>query len=390
MLCCPSCDSSALREFYSVERVPCHSCLLMSSRDEALAYPRGDVSLAFCDACGFVFNATFDPRLHEYSPRYEETQGFSPTFSRWARSLAERLAARHELRGKTVLEIGCGKGEFLIELCEAGECRGIGIDPSYVPDRNPSARERAIRFVQDFYGPRYAHLWADLICCRHTLEHIAATGEFVRSLRATVGERMDTVVFFEVPDVYRVLVEGGFWDIYYEHCSYFSAGSQARLFRRHGFDVTELALEYGDQYILQTALPARGATAARLPQENDLEALRDAVDRFPEVVRERIQYWRETMLRAADGGGRVVIWGGGSKGVALLSTTDVGEAVEYVVDINPYKQGRFMPGTGQEVISPERLVEYRPDLVIAMNPVYVPEIRKTLEEAGLHPRLLAV
>jgi SAM-dependent methyltransferase len=379
-----------VRVFYSVEQVPCHSCLLMDTREQALAYPRGDVNLAFCDACGFVFNASFDPTLHEYSPKYEETQGFSPTFRRWARSLAERLVRRHDLTGKTVLEIGCGKGEFLMELCEAGSCQGIGIDPSYVPDRHPSERERAIRFVQDFYGPRYAHLQADLICCRHTLEHIPDTGRFVRDLRRTVGDRRDIVVFFEVPDVYRVLVEGGFWDIYYEHCSYFSAGSQARLFRQHGFDVTELELDYGDQYILQTATAADGPTQARLPLERDLDALRAAVERFPEVVRERILYWRDVMLGGARRGKRVAIWGGGSKGVALLSTTGVGDAVPYVVDVNPYKQGRFMPGTGQEVVSPEKLFAYRPDLVIVMNPVYIPEIRKTLDDAGLQPELLAV
>ena len=67
--------------------------------------------------------------------------------------------------------------------------------------------------------------------CRHTLEHIAPTGRFLRTIRNVIGDRSDTVVLFELPDAVRILREGAFWDINYEHCSYFSPGSLSRLFR---------------------------------------------------------------------------------------------------------------------------------------------------------------
>src|SRR5688572_16459117 len=79
---CPNCGSRGLTIFYTVRGIPAHSCLLMPTRTEAVGYPRGDLRLGFCPACGFITNTAFDVSLNEYSQQYEETQGFSPTFNR--------------------------------------------------------------------------------------------------------------------------------------------------------------------------------------------------------------------------------------------------------------------------------------------------------------------
>ena len=85
-----------------------------------------------------------------------------------------------------------------------------------------------------------------------------------------------------------------------------------------------------------------------------------------------------------------MVWGSGSKGVAFLSSLNVNDAIEYVVDINPYRQGKFMAGTGQRIVSPEFLQEYKPDVAIAMNPVYKSEIRQDLDRLGLSTTVLSV
>ena len=160
---CASCGSRDLTPFYGVRGIPVHSCLVMPDRRSALAYRKGDLQLAICPSCGFVQNTSFDASLHEYSTRYEETQSFSPRFNRFATELATRLLDRFGLRGKTVLEIGCGKGEFLCLLCELGGCRGIGFDPGYRPERTTSPAQSRIRFVQDFWSEKYADVAADRI-----------------------------------------------------------------------------------------------------------------------------------------------------------------------------------------------------------------------------------
>jgi len=370
--------------------MPVRDMFLVHTREEALREPRADVTLEFCRDCGFVFNATFRPSLLDYAACYEETQGFSPTFGAFARSLACRLADRYGLQGKHVLEIGCGKGEFLALLCELGDNRGTGFDPAFVPDRMPPEAARRVTVVREFYSDKHASLRPDFVCCRHTLEHIADVGAFARMLRRAAGEDRNVTVFIEVPDVTRILREGAFWDVYYEHCSYFSPGSLARLLRAAAFDIVELYRDYADQYLILTARPAAAFTEPPLALENDLAALSGLISRFARASAERILWWRRRLDGLAVRGARTVAWGSGSKSVAFLSTLGVRDQVSCVVDINPHRQGRFLPATGHQIVAPESLVECPPDCVIVMNPVYAREIGESLAQLGLHPELLTV
>jgi len=387
---CPNCNSKGLSIFYAVDDIPVHSCLLMYSREQALKYPKANLQLGFCSSCGFITNILFDPSTSNYSSQYEETQGFSTRFNAFVEPLARRLTDKYSIRNKTILEIGCGKGEFLALMCQLGDNRGIGIDPAYVPHRNPAGAESRIEFIQDFYSEEYAHLKADVICCRHTLEHIAPTWEFMRTLRRTIGDQRDTLIFFEVPDVMRVLREGAFWDIYYEHCSYLTAGSLARLFRASGFEIDDLYLDYDGQYLIVTAYPAAGPTSTILDLEKDSELLARPLEEFKENCYSQIDYWRNTIRQIIAKEQKVVIWGSGSKGVAFLTTLKLTEEIKYVVDINPYRHGKYMPGTSQEIISPQFLTQYNPDKIIVMNPIYRGEIQRDLDSLGVKADLLPV
>lgn len=394
---CPACGAGALRHFHEETSVPAHSCLLLESSEEAAGYPRGRLDLGFCDSCGFITNTAFDVALNEYSPRYEETQAFSPRFVRFARDLATEWVEKYELTDRLVLEIGCGKGEFLTMMCEAGAGAGIGIDPGARPERIESPAADRLTWIQDLYTERYSFIAADAIVCRHTLEHIAPVGDFMRTIRRSIGNRYDTVVLFELPDVLRVLREVAFWDVYYEHCSYFSAGSLARLFRATGFDVIDVRLDYDDQYLLVEARPAPGGRRPiePLPIEHDLAELSAAVDHFEAGYRDTVGRWRHELGALRADGGRAVIWGAGSKGVAYLSalseTAGGGPAlIDYAVDVNPFKHGMYMAGTGQQIVPPTFLKEYEPELVVVMNPVYIEEISRSIEELGITAEVVAV
>lgn len=385
---CPACGAGGGEAFHSQRAIPTNSCLLLPTRDEALAHPRGDLELTSCPACGFVWNAVFDPSLAEYSGRYEETQAFSPRFVEFSRSLAKRWVEEFGLHDRSVLEIGCGKGEFLVHMAEAGLGRGTGIDPGTNPDRIDPRWADRLSWIVDFYSQRYAHLAADAIVCRHTLEHIAPVGEFVAMLRRTIGDRPGTVVLFELPDVARVLDEVAFWDVYYEHCSYFTAASLASLFARSGFEVLDVSYAYHDQYLLLEARAAAGPTTSPVPFE--AVAMASSVGHFATGYAEQVARWAATTADVAAGGGRVVIWGAGSKGVAFLNAPGIGANVDAAVDVNPFKAGMFMAGTGHAIVGPDTLVDRPPDLVVAMNPAYVEEITGQLAGLGLSPRVEAV
>jgi hypothetical protein len=386
---CQACGSSELESFYELRNVPAHSCLLLPTRQEALAFPRGDIELVFCHDCGFIGNVRFDIGLNQYSAAYEETQAFSPRFLRFLDEICNDQIRKFGLGpGVTALEIGCGKGEFLTTLCELSGCSGIGIDPGYRPERNRSSAAGRMQFIVDLYGPRYAHLQAEYVSCRHTLEHIAPVQDFVRLVRETIGNRHHVNVFFELPDMERVLEQGIFWDIYYEHCTYFTRGSLARLFRAEGFDVQGLYKAYDGQYLMLEAKPAGGPTAATLPQEADLASTAALVKKFKAEHDSRLGEIAAAASRWRQAGKQVAIWGSGSKCVSLISSLQLGDELQAIVDINPHKHGKFLAGSGREIVGPDALTTLRPDAVIIMNSIYTEEIRHELATRGLQPELL--
>jgi len=387
---CLACGSTDVSVFYEQSHVPVHSCLLVDDREEALRFPTGDLELAFCDDCGFIMNVAFDRSVHDYSARYEETQQFSPRFQDFARDLARRWIDRYDLHGRHCFEIGCGKGSFLEELCTLGHNRGTGIDPSFRADRIEANAD--VTFVADFYDERYGRIDADAVICRHTLEHIADVHDFMRTVRVGIGDALDTIVLWEVPDVTRVLSDTAFWDVYYEHCSYFGAGSLEALFVRTGFEVVECFTDFDDQYLVLEARPV--ATPSTLPPRRqwvaDLQHLGELAGGFAAAVDARVRTWRTYLDDARRRGERVVIWGAGSKGVSYLTALRLGDEIDCAVDVNPHKAGKFMAGTGHEIIGPEALVDREPDVVVVMNPIYRDEIARTLDELELPPKLVTV
>ena len=387
---CLACGAASPRSFYAVGSIPVHSCVLVETREAALAFPRGDLELAVCDRCGFIQNGKFDLGRLDYSGEYEETQGFSPRFRRFLDEVCADQITRHELAGKTLLEVGCGKGEFLAALCERAGCHGIGIDPAYRPDRLESAAAARLSFVRDRFDASYGPITADYVCCRHTLEHIPDVGSFLRLLRDGIGDRRDVALFFELPDTERVLAECAFWDIYYEHCSYFTPGSLARLFRRAGFEVTRQWKAFDAQYLMLEARAAEHAAAASPDDAADVADIGRRVDAFAAAVARKLDQLRTAVQDWQAAGKTVVVWGSGSKSVGYLTTLGLGEEIAAVVDINPHKHGKYQAGSGHQIVGPDALLDIRPDVLVVMNPIYVDEIRADLERRGLTPELTAL
>jgi SAM-dependent methyltransferase len=385
---CPSCGTQGLSVFYEAKKVPANSCLLLATEQKALNFPRGDVVLGFCETCGFISNVAFDPSSVDYSPVYEDQQCFSSTFNTFAQNLATHLIEKFDLHNKNILEIGCGKGDFLALLCDLGQNTGVGIDPAYIAGRIQSKTSERLTFIRDFYSEKYANYNGDLICCRHTLEHIPNTAEFVNIVRNSIANRSDIAVFFEVPDVTRVLRELAFWDIYYEHCSYFSLGSLARLFRSCKFAVNNLSIDFDDQYLLIEAKPAKQKSNKVHKLEESVEEMAKLVRYFSTHCSDKLQQWKNRLEKIHAEKKRVVVWGSGSKCVSFLTTLKVQDEIEYVIDINPHRHGKYIPGAGKRIMPPKFLKKYKPDVTIIMNSAYHNEIQQMLDDMKVNTEVM--
>jgi hypothetical protein len=285
------------------------------------------------------------------------------------------------------MEIGCGKGDFINLLTEINQGKGIGIDPAYEEGRQTNPN---LTFYKEFYSEKHGDLKSSMISCRHTLEHIHDTLEFLKLIRKSLENSPETVLFFEIPQISRILDIQAFWDVYYEHCSYFSAGSLARVFRAAGFEILDLRLVYSDQYLLIEAKPATKPSSKSFEIEESIEDQKACIANFKVKIEKQLGDWRKKLTTLKEQGKKVVVWGGGSKSVGFLTNFADINVIEYVVDINPNMKGNFIPGIGKQYQAPAFLADYQPDAVIIMNGVYQKEITQSLNEMGVYPEIYAL
>jgi len=388
---CPACEGAQTKVFFELPSVPVNSITLWPSYEEAVRCPAGAIELAFCSRCGAIYNQAFDRSVLTYDSRYDNSLHYSPSFQRYAEGLADQLIARFDLHGKDVIEVGCGKGDFLALLCERGGNRGLGFDPTYEHDRVDTSAGQGFGVTRDFYSQAYAEQPADFVCCRHVLEHIPDPRPFLSDIRRGISHRVNCGVFFEVPNALFTLCHMGIWDIIYEHCFYYTAASLEHLFKLSGFRALNMYEAFGGQYLCLEAKPAvEDCNTVAVKSGQQMAELSGAVDAFAERYKQQIADWRHTLGFFRGAGKRVALWGAGAKGATFLNALRDVSGVEYIVDVNPHKHGRFVPGTGQKVVGPDFLPKYRPDLIVITNPNYETEIRRAVAELDLRPEFRVV
>jgi 2-polyprenyl-3-methyl-5-hydroxy-6-metoxy-1,4-benzoquinol methylase len=384
---CPACGNGEIRTFLNISSVPVHCNVLWDTAAEARRAPRGSIRLAFCGGCGLVFNAAFDPALVTYDAAYENSLHYSPRFEAFAQGLARDLSERLALRGKLVAEVGCGKGEFLRQLCRIASARGLGIDASYDPTIGADPDD-TVTFVREPFRSLPADVQPALILCRHVVEHLPEPRGFVAEFTAAAQRTPGCRVYLEVPNVLFTLRDLGIWDLIYEHCNYFSAPSLARLCESVGLRVERVEPAFGDQFLgLEATVGRPGAHTAPDRFRDALHELDTLVNRFGAEYRRKVAQWEARLAGLQAAGDTVALWGAGSKGITFVNTLRGGHDIACLVDLNPRKHGRFVPGTGQPVVSPDALTDIRPDVIVVMNPLYQQEIAELTARLGLQCRI---
>jgi SAM-dependent methyltransferase len=369
---CPLCGRPGLIPFLERLWVPVHQNLPLPSRDAAIATPRGDLRLAACPGCGFLTNTAFDPALLSYGATYENDQSCSGRFESYIDGLIEEILA-DGLRGRRVLEVGCGKGYFISRLCRRGANEGIGVDPTYVgPDTSPDG---TVRFVRRFFDESLAGERADAVVCRHVIEHVPDPLSLLAAVHRGLSGRRGVPVYFETPELRWILDGVVVQDFFYEHCSYFTSAALAFAVRRAGFRPERVVHVFDGQYqwiAARSTDPDPGSPPGAADVLRWLDSYRAAEGRV-------LADWRARLAAAAP---PVAVWGAGAKGVTFLNLLDPeAHFIDCIVDVNPRKQGLFVPGTGHPIVAPEALGARGTRTVFLMNPNYEAEVRETLQQA---------
>ena len=383
---CPACGNHDMNVFFEIESAPVFCNILYGTPQEAMSADRAPIHLGYCSGCEMICNIAFDPVLVEYCPDYENSLHYSPRFQQYAANIADSLVNRYQLYGKDVIEIGCGQGDFLAMLQRLGGNRAVGFDPSY-KESDADVQSFAVKIVSQAYCRVHSGQPVDFICCRQVLEHIDQPLDFVRNIHLTIAGNRDVTVYFEVPNAMYTLKDRAIWDIIYEHYSYFNRRSLTNLFVTAGFEPMNVSEQYEGQFISIEARPANG-TVCVTGDMSDVDTA-SLVREFKYTYDDKVNAWLQRLLVFAARRKRVVLWGAGSKGISFLNALNVStEQVRYIVDVNPRKHGRFVPGTAQEVVSPDHLKLWQPDIVIVMNAVYLSEIERILGEMAVSAEIV--
>jgi len=384
---CPVCGAADLRDVLTIPRVPVCCNRLYADREEALRADGDTIALVLCRNCDHCYNLAFREDRLVYSGEYENSLYFSARFREYADSLVARLVKEYDLHNKDLVEIGCGSGEFLASLCQAGPNRGIGFDPGYREPDGTIEESAAMEIHSTAFSEQDSEIPADFVCSRHVLEHLPQPFDLLDLLRKTLARREGVGLYLEVPNAMYTLRDHGIWDLIYEHFSYFTIPSLVRLCTRAGFRVIKIQEAYEGQFISADLVSGEEQgcrpDAPGLPGEQTLVA----AEAFAKVYKEKTGYWQTYLNEAATRKESVVVWGAGSKGVTFLNVLNTRNQIEYIVDVNPRKTGKHVPCSGQEVILPETLKSCPPDRVILMNPVYKNEIAAHLEGMGISARV---
>jgi SAM-dependent methyltransferase len=377
---CPVCGSASLDYFLQRQGLPVHQNLLMRSQSSARQIERGDLNMFICNECGFVFNHSFDLSKLAYGENYDNTQSHSPYFERYLEERVHYLIWEKQVRNSRIVEVGCGKGTFLKMLVSPKEANniGYGFDPSFV---GPASEcEGRLNFEQRYYGPDCTDIPAEVVVCRHVIEHVPSPLDLLRAVRQALVNSPQARVFFETPCVEWILRNQVIWDFFYEHCSLFTANSLTTAFELAGFKIDQVRHIFNGQYLwLEASLSNQPLVitknAGELPQLAKQFALSE--QNLKTVWKQKIQFLSATK--------KVAVWGAGAKGITFVNLMDpLGTLIDCIVDLNPNKQGCYSPGTGHPIVGFQELRSREITHVILMNPNYQNENTALLQEAKIN------
>lgn len=354
---CRLCGGDQLKEVLVVENAPQNISRLLT-KQELLTDTSITLRVYQCVACGHV-QLIEEPEDIFYED-YLMTVSHSPQMQAYQRRQAFDFVSRFSLMGKRVIEVGCGDGNYLGYLAEAG-ADVTGVEPSQ--QFKELAEQRGFKILRGYVGRDHQleGVPFDGFVTRQVLEHVSAPNDFLQGIRSALTS--DGVGLVEVPSLEQAIERWRFYDFFPDHLSYFSARTLRLILDKNGFDVIDISRGMSGEYLVALV---RNHTPV------DLEPVQYSID----ILRKDFQQFVNTNLTQ---GKRVAVWGAGGKGIAALASIQA-KNIAYVIDSDPFKQGHFTPVSHLPVVAPKTLQIDPVDAIIVTALAYHNEIINQLRQ----------
>ncbi|GAB4165190.1 MAG: class I SAM-dependent methyltransferase [Terrimicrobiaceae bacterium] len=375
---CTGCGSSQLSAPVEIPNQPVIMNYRFATARAARVVPRRTLELVECGVCGLIFNRAFDEAAVPYDENYENRQDQSPVFTRHTDQVARWITGQLGPEPR-ILEVGCGKGVFLKSLVRLSGGTADGYDTSY---EGPTGRRGRVAFHRSYISAQDVKKPYDAIVCRHVVEHVARIGDFLKELAAIATAAGVPTVFLETPRLEWIIRSRSAWDVFHEHCNYFTTSALYELCRLAGFRVIRQRQAFDGQYqLLSLQVAKRRAVAPSVTPAPCIGELGLVVKHAFDQLATRVDKMRR--------GGRWAVWGAGAKGMCLANRA-TGEPPTCLFDKNPAKQGIFVPGAAVPVVAPTAAALHDLSLVVIVNPTYKTEILSTLKSLKYQGRTLVL
>ncbi len=371
---------------FSSRKVPILQNKVYNEKLSAINANFGELIIVEESNINLVHNSAFNPELMVYDTSYDNTVP-SEIFMKYYDNIADYLFKKYDLTIGTIIDIGCGKGTFIKRMADRfSNINCIGIDPSYEGDH--ISHNGRLKFITEYFDSKHLEgiNTIPLILCRHTLEHIPQPEMFLKEIFSIFKNKFekDTIpVFIEVPDFAWIIENNAFWDFCYEHTNYFTELSLTNALIYGGAKDIRITKAFQNQYQWAECFISNKRTKNILQNKTGLINTNMLINKFENNIQDTINKVQRLSNKC-----QIVIWGMATKGIMFtLHLQNNNLNIDYCVDINKNKQGKFTPLTGLQIIPPNQLPKDQKLAIICMNPNYSDEINSLCQNMNINYKL---
>jgi 2-polyprenyl-3-methyl-5-hydroxy-6-metoxy-1,4-benzoquinol methylase len=370
IISCLVCQSQRHISLYTWEHIPLSVVGLKDTAEEAKKMANLVMNIHRCAYCGHVFNTEFDPKHVDYEESSNLVYNKGYSWESYQEQLANEWIETYDIRNRCVVEVGCGQGLFLARFVNH-QNRCIGFEPG-IDAQQP--HKKGIEIVRDYFnGAQLSTYPADIILCRHVIEHLSNPLDFLQEIALGCQNQKEMLLFLaEVPMIDKALAQIRINDFLYEHVSNFTFHSFRTLFELAGFEILEHKARYDDEVVTIVARPKKSSLITKIHQESR-QFQADVVQQY-DNVHQTLSQWQNQNKSLA-------LWAATGKGAAFMNMFDLSvKKIAYVVDSDSRKWGKYVPGTGQCIQPPQNLINNPVDKILICSNWHARDIEHEIKE----------